>query len=204
MKHIATLLLFALLTLPALSQGRTSVQLGNLKKVTTDGESVVLVTNEAQVRLMAYGPEIIRVRVSKDKPAADFSYAVIGKPEGALIKFSENSKEIVFANGKLTLTINKSPVRLKFSNDKGEVISEDDPSLGVSWMGNAVTNYRKLFADERFIGLGEKTGGLNRRGSAYVNWNSDVPAYVLDKDPLYSTIPFFIGLHDKPATRLFL
>jgi alpha-glucosidase len=204
MKTLFISILFALLSLPGLPQGRTSVQLGNLKKVTTEGNSIVLVTNEAQVRLMAFGPEIIRVRVSKDKPAADFSYAVVGKPDGTLAKISDNSKEIVFANGKLTLTINKSPVRLRFSNDKGEVISEDDPSLGISWMGNAVTNYRKLFADERFIGLGEKTGGLNRRGSAYVNWNSDVPAYALDKDPLYSTIPFFIGLHDKLVYGIFM
>ena len=155
--------------LTGFAQGRLSTQIGNLKKVITEGTSTVLITNEAEVRLMVYGPEIIRVRVSRVKPSADFSYAVIGTPEGQLSKISENNKEIRFSTGKINLIVNKMPVRLKFTDLSGKVISEDDPSLGISWMGTAVTNYRKLFDDERFIGLGEKTGGLNRRGSAYVN-----------------------------------
>lgn len=44
-----------------------------------------------------------------------------------------------------------------------------------------------------FIGLGEKTGATNRKGNAYSMWNSDVPAYGLDQDPLYVSIPFYIG-----------
>ncbi len=204
MKTLATCMILAGFTLSGFAQGRTSVQLGNLKKVVTDENSIVLITNEAQVKLMMYGAEIIRVRVTKEKPASDFSYAVIGKPGGKLSKLSENSEQIVFTTGKIIVMINKMPVRLRFTDSSGRVISEDDPNLGISWMGNAITNYRKLFADERFIGLGEKTGGLNRRGSAYVNWNSDVPAYALDKDPLYATIPFFIGLHDKLAYGIFL
>jgi len=197
-------LLAAILPVSGFAQGRISVQMGNLKKVTSENNTVALITPEAQVRLTAYGPEIVRVRVSREKPTSDFSYAVIGQPSGKLEKLSENNQQIVYSTGKVTVTVNKSPLRLKFTDIAGKVISEDDPSLGISWMGNAVTNYRKLFPDERFIGLGEKTGGLNRRGSAYVNWNSDVPAYALDKDPLYSTIPFFIGLHDKLKYGIFL
>ncbi len=44
-----------------------------------------------------------------------------------------------------------------------------------------------------FIGLGEKTGSTNRKGNAYTMWNSDVPAYGLEQDPLYVSIPFYIG-----------
>jgi alpha-glucosidase len=204
MKILCQVILMAGFSLTGLSQGRTSVQLGNLKKVTVEDKAVVLITDEAQVRLMVYGPEIIRVRVSKEKPTSDFSYAVIGKPEGKLSKLSESKQEIVFSTGKIILTVNKMPVRLKFTDASGKVISEDDPLLGISWMGTAVTNFRKLFTDERFIGLGEKTGGLNRRGSAYVNWNSDVPAYALNQDPMYATIPFFIGLHDRLTYGIFL
>jgi alpha-glucosidase len=204
MKSFLVYLLAVLLPASGLAQGRTSVQMGNLKNVGTEKNAVILTTAEAQMRLTAYGPEVIRVRVSREKPTADFSYAVVGQPAGKLDKISENSKEIVFSTGKVTITVNRSPLRLKFTDAAGRVISEDDTNLGISWMGNSVTNYRKLFPDERFIGLGEKTGGLNRRGSAYVNWNSDVPAYGLDKDPLYATIPFFIGLHDKITYGIFL
>ena len=204
MKTQFVLGLLAATWLGGLAQGRTSVQLGDLKKVTTEGNTVILTTQEAQMRLMAYGPETIRVRVTRGKPAADFSYAVIRKPDGNLEKTTENHDFIVYSTGKVSVVVYRSPLRLRFTDSDGRVISQDDPSLGISWMGNSVTNYRKLFADERFIGLGEKTGGLNRRGSAYVNWNSDVPAYALDKDPLYATIPFFIGMHDKLVYGIFL
>jgi alpha-glucosidase len=52
--------------------------------------------------------------------------------------------------------------------------------------------------------LGEKTGNLNKRGSSYQNWNSDVPAYAINHDPLYQSIPFFIGVHDRVAYGIFL
>lgn len=47
--------------------------------------------------------------------------------------------------------------------------------------------------EDYFIGLGEKTGPVNKKGNAYTMWNSDVPAYGLDQDPLYVSIPFYIG-----------
>jgi len=204
MKPIVTGLLMLLGSLSGFAQGNLSVQFGGLKKSTTEGDGVVLTTREAQVRLSVYGPEIIRVRVTQGKPAPDFSYAVVGKPDGKLTKLSENEQEIVYSTGRISVTVNKSPLRLRFTDSAGRVISEDDLVLGISWMGTQVTSYRKLFPDERFIGLGEKTGGLNRRGNSYVHWNSDVPAYALDKDPLYSSIPFFIGLHDRLTYGIFL
>src|SRR6202012_204849 len=40
-----------------------------------------------------------------------------------------------------------------------------------------------------------KTGDLDRKGQGYTNWNSDVYAYATTQDPLYSSIPFYIGIH---------
>ena len=60
------------------------------------------------------------------------------------------------------------------------------PTYTVRWRGQRLGPYswaeilKKLHAGEKFIGLGEKTGGLNRRGQFYQHWNSDVPAYALD------------------------
>ncbi len=47
---------------------------------------------------------------------------------------------------------------------------------------------------ERFYGLGDKTGFLNKRGYAYENWNSDIPQIHHENMPaLYKSIPFVIG-----------
>ena len=56
---------------------------------------------------------------------------------------------------------------------------------------------------ERFIGLGEKTGNLDRRGCAYTNWNTDKFGYAVDADPIYMSIPFYIGLHNNVAYGIF-
>ncbi len=39
----------------------------------------------------------------------------------------------------------------------------------------------------RCYGLGERTGGLDKRGRRWSNWNSDKPAYGPEDDPLYLT-----------------
>ncbi len=38
-------------------------------------------------------------------------------------------------------------------------------------------------------GLGEKTGGLDKRGRSWVMWNSDEPRHTPGRDPLYQSIP---------------
>lgn len=52
--------------------------------------------------------------------------------------------------------------------------------------------------------MGEKTGNLDRRGTALQNWNTDAYAYNAGTDPLYSSIPFFIGLHHGLSYGIFL
>lgn len=63
--------------------------------------------------------------------------------------------------------------------------------------------------DEHYYGLGEKVGPLDKRGRAWTFWNTDAynPAfggYPPDADPLYQSIPFFIGLRGDIAYGVFL
>lgn len=52
----------------------------------------------------------------------------------------------------------------------------------------------KLNDGERFYGMGDKTGFLNKRGFAYENWNTDIPQLHHENMPaLYKSIPFVIG-----------
>ena len=76
--------------------------------------------------------------------------------------------------------------------------------MGTSWIGDQVTAYKKLQEGERFIGLGEKTGPLDRKGSGYQNWNTDAYAYNSGTDPLYCSMPFYIGIHHGLQYGIFL
>jgi len=182
--------------------GDTSVSVGNLKSFKQDGTSVVLKADNATVEITPYRDDIVRVRAYKSVPLKLFSFAVEQKASGRFTVTDEKST-LTLATPAVKVLIAKSPLRISFYSPDGKLLNADDSRFGISWIGSEVDCYKQLFKEEKFIGLGEKTGALNKRGMAYENWNSDVPAYALNQDPLYSTIPFYIGLHDSIAYGIF-
>lgn len=176
--------------------------LGNAKQVSQHNDHITIQTAEATAKVWVYAPAIIRVNITKTPDKADTSFAVIQQPESA-INYSDSDQEIIVTTEALTLRINKAPLRFSFFTPDGKPLSEDDTRFGVNWQNERVVNYRKLYADEKFIGLGEKTGDLNRRGTHYVNWNTDASKHTIYTDPLYKTFPFFIGLHSGLTYGLF-
>jgi alpha-glucosidase len=202
-KICSLLIVLSVCFIQSFAQQHMQVQfLGNTLAVTKEANTLVIKTDEAEARVWIYSPSIIRVSISKAH-SADTSFAVI-RHASQTLDYKETANEIVVNAGEVKLRINKSPLRFNFYTDGDKVLSEDDSRFGVNWQGTRVMNYRKLYADERFIGLGEKTGDLDRRGSSYYNWNSDVPDHTPTSDPLYETFPFFIGLHNGLTYGLFL
>src|SRR5258708_8595300 len=57
--------------------------------------------------------------------------------------------------------------------------------------------------DEGQSGVGDKAGRRNRRDRAFTMWNTDAYAWRESTDPLYKTIPFFIGLRKGLAYGIF-
>lgn len=63
---------------------------------------------------------------------------------------------------------------------------------------------KKIEGDEKFYGLGDKTGHLNKRGYDYEMWNTDDPSpHVESHKALYKSIPFFITLREKHSFGIF-
>ncbi|NIF31023.1 glycoside hydrolase family 31 protein [Enterobacter sp. Cy-643] len=70
--------------------------------------------------------------------------------------------------------------------------------------GDGVAHYQRRFAGERFYGLGEKAGPLNRTGRRYEMRNLDAMGYnAVSTDPLYKHIPFTITCRDDVSFGLF-
>ena len=163
------------------------------------------ITNNARILISAYSSEIIRFRISKlNQEFTGFSYAVIEKPL-AETSFTLTESETAFElkTSALRVHLSKDPMRISIFDAAGNLLSQDDQAFGTSWLANEVTTYKKLFDNERFIGLGEKTGNLDRRGKVYVNWNTDHFAYDTDADPIYLSTPFYMGLHGKNVYGIF-
>jgi alpha-glucosidase len=53
--------------------------------------------------------------------------------------------------------------------------------------------------EEHFYGLGEKAAHLDKLHQKFEMWSSDTPGYKLSTDPIYQSIPFYIGLLTEPA-----
>lgn len=179
----------------------TSKSLGNLItfKKTTNG--LLGDTTFGKFKVILYNESIFRISICQDQ-FEDFSYSVVGKPSDIQFEVIESSDAIVIKTTTTLLSISRTPVRFSFQTLNGLVINEDD-AFGTSWIGDQVSTYKKLQPGERFIGLGEKTGPLDRKGAAYQNWNSDAYAYHTGSDPLYCSMPFYIGLHNQITYGIF-
>lgn len=160
-------------------------------------------TAVASFELTFYNPKTLRVQVSQEEGFSPNPYAVIKTPEKVNFKFENRVESLWLSSSDLDIRVKLYPFHLTFYSKDGTLLNEDDPSFSISWLGTEVSNYKKVQKEEKFIGLGEKTGNLNRAGKAYTNWNTDYFAYGVGDDPLYMSIPFYIGVHSEKAYGIF-
>lgn len=165
-------------------------------------------TTSATFDMHAYADNIIRIRVSKNEELNDFSYALqnnqIPSFENAVITDKGNFIEI--ATSAIIVEVEKEPsFRVTFKNKQGEVINEDFPGegFGTTFIGDKVSVYKKLHEGERFVGLGEVLGNLDKRGSGFTLNNTDTYKYGDPRLPMYVSIPFFVGIHHQHIYGLF-
>jgi len=189
------LLLFMFTRLMIAGAQDSVIPVGEVRQFAVTGQQLNITTTNGYVRIQFYAAGVARVRMSRQAFADDFSYAVVAVPAIPIPRPVDAKGEITLTTDSLKVVIRKSPFSIRFLTQDGRIINEDEPGLTTSWIGTEVTAYKHLQDGEHFLGLGEKTGNLDRRGSAYTNWNSDVYGYSVSADPLYSSIPFYIGVH---------
>ena len=177
---------------------------GNVRSVKITGQTVNITTDNAFATITVYSPDIVRVRIDKQKLKEDLSYAVVMQPAKIAVKISEDDKQLTILTDSLKVKVFKSPFAVSFYTPDDKVINEDETGLSTSWVGEEVTSYRHMQQGERFIGLGEKTGDLDRHGNGYTNWNTDAVGYSAGQDPIYSSVPFYMGIHHNINYGIFL
>lgn len=153
-------------------------------------------------KITVYQDGIIRVQASRMENFESNPYSVVVAPEQVDFKLQEFKDKLTLSTNLLKVEMDLASFRLSFYDQSGQLLNQDD-TLGISWIGTEVSNYKEVQQNEKFLGLGEKTGNLNRFGKAYTNWNTDYFAYGVGDDPLYMSIPFYLGVHDKGAYGIF-
>ena len=197
----------------SIAMAKSDIQfVGNIKSHKILNNGIEFILDNALFNIYVVENNIIRFRYTDKKNFSHApSYAVIeGKSGDAENKqtevkftFKNKGKYFLLTTSDLNVEIYKSPCRISIFDKDMNLINEDEKSFGVSFVGESVKCYKKLFNDERFFGLGEKTGNLDKRGNQYTMWNTDHPAYNNTWDPLYVSIPFFIGEREHKAYGIF-
>lgn len=205
MKHLNFFIIaLSLLTYTVVAQVPVNTPLGNVEKLKVNNSTYTFSTSNGKAQVIVYSPNVIRIRIDKQNITPDFSYAVVSNPLPCTVNVTNSAEVYTISTDSLMLRISKKPLRFTFLTKDGKVINADDPAFGTSWLGDEVTTYKSLQEGERFIGLGEQSGNLDRAGTACVHYNTDNPTYDNSSDRLYSTIPFYIGLHNKLSYGIFM
>ncbi len=170
------------------------------------GDTAWLVAQGGTLRLRAFdGGEVVEVTLlppgRRRLPAIDrVSFALAAPPRPAPLALSRGQRLEIDA-GKLRVAVHRNPLRLELRRSDGSLVYVDD-ARGHGWSGGEVRTWKVLPSSLRCYGLGQKSGHLEKRGNAYVMWNTDRGYYWGDDDPLYQSIPFLLG-HDAERGQSF-
>jgi alpha-glucosidase len=170
--------------------------IGDAQLVLNSDQQIVVNCGDAQVQITPFADDLVHVRIFHSAGPNNPGSWAVAKEKWKLPKheFVQDQKSITITLKDLTVRIMKSPLRISFLTPQGELINQDDSSKGMAWDDEQVRVWKTMPENELYYGFGEKTGMLERRNLAVTNWNTDIPAYTPGTDPIYQSIPFFLGM----------
>lgn len=164
-------------------------------------------TTLSYFHIFAYNDNTVRVRISKDEVTDNFSYVLTNNAmPNFKAKVNEESNFIILSTNTVDVFIEKEPaLRVTFKNKSGKIINEDvqGEGFGTTFIGDKVSSYKVLQDGERFVGLGEVLGNLDKRGMGFTLNNTDTYKYGDPRLSMYVSVPFYIGIHHNEVYGLF-
>ncbi len=172
-----------------------------------------------RLRVEVVRPDVVRIAMSRGGRFDESpTYAVCVDPfsRPCEVMFERTPGVVRMSTPALVVSLGLEPFRLDIHRSDGTPVLETaTDERGRDWayatLNDAFTVRRRCRPEDAVYGLGEKTGGSNRRGRDFTLWNNDVlqPATVreftagrppgdpradrasTDYDPYYVSIPFF-------------
>jgi alpha-glucosidase len=156
-----------------------------------------------KMRVTALTDSIVRVRIGRDGQfPEDASWAVPAAVRREAVGVQSTADG--FNTAALAVHLNPRTRQLDISDRAGKTIVADAPNA-LRIDGSGFMLRKTLPIDQHIYGLGDKTGPLDRRGATFVDWNTDAYGFAPSSDPIYKSIPFYIGVSgDGSAYGLFL
>ncbi len=182
--------------------------IGDVQAVSRTQRGVALTcTDGSAVALSVLAPDLVRVRTvfAGQSAGHDHSWAVAKTDwEPTPWTLAETATDLTITTAELEVVIHRHPLLVEF-RDAGthQRINADERPMARDSRTGRVAVGKRLGFDEHFYGLGEKAAHLDRRRGEFTMWNSDTPGYIEGTDPIYQSIPFYIGWEEGAAYGLF-
>lgn len=177
--------------------------IGDFRTVTPNPESVTVQAENGMVNISFVDEIGFQVRYSfhnNFQPVK--SYATVDSSlQYEKLEFSEQKDRLLIRKDRITITVQKNPVRLSFSTDADSAFMQE--TIGAGYNQSKKIHIIQKPAHAIYYGLGEKASRLNRTGRTFTLWNSDTPGYTLGQDPLYKSFPFYIQLYKSEAYGIY-
>jgi alpha-glucosidase len=185
---------------------KAQIELGAVSDSKPLHDGIQIQAGAAQLRITALRDDILRVRISPGPSLPeDASWAVLpgARSKSVDVQPTTDPASVGFRTAALDLRVERNPLRLVVRDLAGNVICADALGRPTEFGPVGFSVYKEMPDDERFFGLGDKTGSFDRRSQAYTLWNTDVGPQE-STDPLYKSIPFFLAISGGRSYGLFL
>ena len=172
--------------------------LGNARGYDRTPAGVVVRAEHGNVLIEAIAGVGVRVRTRfGDNPAFPATHSLATgdtapKLGSGTIRVSGDSI-LVSAEG-VVVRVARHPVRVRVTDSTGHELFAE--SFGAGSTGAHVAHILHDPEGARYYGLGEQPMPLLRNGSVYPLWNTDRFGYRVGDMPIYSSIPFYLGVRD--------
>ncbi|MGH9530603.1 MAG: TIM-barrel domain-containing protein [Terriglobales bacterium] len=169
-------------------------------------DGIEIQAGAASLRIIALRDDIIRVRITAASTfPEDASWAVLPAPRGKSIEVQpiQEDASVGFRTASLEVRVERNPLRLVVSDLSGNIISADAVGRPTTFQRGGFSVHKTMPDNEHYFGLGDKAGTFDLRNQAYTLWNTDIGTQE-SIDPIYKSIPFFLGINDGRSYGIFL
>jgi len=179
---------------------------------------VQITVDDAILGLDILREDLLRLRITRQGSFdEDPTHAVSADVSSLHAPFDliESDDDIRLRTNRMTVVVTRAPFQIDAYRADGTTIFKTAAIHGIdcayAYLNDQFVVARKCLLEDAILGLGEKTGGMNRMGQSYTLWNTDVlspnasgeftasraetdprsDSTSTQFDPYYMSIPFF-------------
>ncbi len=167
--------------------------LGAVTSIEPLRNGMLLHAGDAVEQITALRDDVLRVRISRTGSLPeDASWAVLpsARLASVAVQAVTTGEDAGFRTAQMQVSVRRSDLTLTVRDMAGNIVQQQ--AKPVCFDGHAFTLTNVMPDDEHYFGLGDKTGGFDRRGQAFTLWATDSYRFQEATDPIYKSIPFFL------------